>query len=256
MFTPSLLAVAGLFQADPTVPPSPDGWSILASEGSCSAYRRIRPGLQLSLGFNPRVGEASLLLLDSSFAAIENDRSYELTIRFAGNPSADIRVNAMGINYDSPDRRTRGLNILRLNRDFVDKLAQAEGFELVLGQSRLGNYRLMGANSAMARLIQCAEQGPPPGSQRSNLGSYFSRDDYPRTALRNREQGRVAFRLSIGHNGRVTDCVVTASSGSAALDEVTCRILRERTRYQPARDAEGNPTTGNDEGSITWVLPR
>ena len=95
----------------------------------------------------------------------------------------------------------------------------------------------------------------PPQRARANLNSYFSADDYPAAALRGNDQGTTGFRLSIGPNGRVTDCSVTSSSGSAALDQATCRILRSRARYTPARDSSGNPTSGSDSGRVTWRLP-
>ena len=95
----------------------------------------------------------------------------------------------------------------------------------------------------------------PPQRARANLGSYFSGDDYPAAALRAGEQGTSSFRLSIGPNGRVTDCVITVSSGSTSLDQAACRIMRSRARYTPARDSYGNPTTGSDSGRVTWRLP-
>ena len=95
----------------------------------------------------------------------------------------------------------------------------------------------------------------PPQRARANLNSYFSGDDYPAAALRGNDEGSTGFRLTIGPNGRVTDCQVTASSGSAALDQATCRILRSRARYTPARDTSGNPTSGTDSGRVTWRLP-
>ena len=95
----------------------------------------------------------------------------------------------------------------------------------------------------------------PPQRARANLNSYFSADDYPAAALRGNDQGTTGFRLTIGPNGRVTDCQVTSSSGSSALDQATCRILRSRARYTPARDSSGNPSSGNDSGRVTWRLP-
>ena len=88
------------------------------------------------------------------------------------------------------------------------------------------------------------------------LASYVARADYPRAALRNREQGRVGFALGIGADGRVNACRITASSGSAALDAATCRIMRSRARYTPARDAQGNPVPDRDRGELNWTLPR
>jgi protein TonB len=95
----------------------------------------------------------------------------------------------------------------------------------------------------------------PPQRARANLNSYFSADDYPAAALRGNDQGTTGFSLTIGPNGRVTECSVTSSSGSAALDAATCRILRSRARYTAARDSAGNPTSGRDSGRVTWRLP-
>lgn len=94
----------------------------------------------------------------------------------------------------------------------------------------------------------------PPQRARANLGAYFSADDYP-AMEGGRQEGTVGFSLIIGPNGRVTDCRVTSSSGSSALDSTTCHILRSRARYTPARDSAGNPTTGSDSGRVSWRLP-
>ena len=96
----------------------------------------------------------------------------------------------------------------------------------------------------------------PPERVRADLSSWFSRDDYPASALRGYEQGVTGVRLTVSPEGRVSDCMVTASSGSSALDQATCRILRSRARYRPARDNGGAPTAGIDVGRIRWTLPR
>ncbi len=95
----------------------------------------------------------------------------------------------------------------------------------------------------------------PPQRARANLSTYFSADDYPASALRAHEQGTVGFALNIGPNGRVHDCIVTMASGSPALDHATCRILRSRARYTPARDFYGRPAFGRDSGRVSWRLP-
>lgn len=107
-----------------------------------------------------------------------------------------------------------------------------------------------------------APPAPPPPPRivqpvraRANLTSYFSDDDYPPSALRAEEQGTTGFRLTIGPDGRVSNCEVTSSSGSGALDQATCRILRSRARYTPARDQNGNPTSGTDQARVQWRLP-
>ena len=71
------------------------------------------------------------------------------------------------------------------------------------------------------------------------MQSYISAYDYPPGALREQRQGAVRIWLGVGPNGRVTDCRVTVSSGSAALDQATCRRMRSSARFEPARDARG-----------------
>jgi protein TonB len=94
-----------------------------------------------------------------------------------------------------------------------------------------------------------------PARAKANLGSYVTDADYPDAAIRGEEQGTTRFRLSVGPNGRVTDCVVTGSSGSSSLDAATCRLMRSRAHFAPARDGSGNPTTDNVASAIRWVLP-
>jgi TonB family protein len=98
---------------------------------------------------------------------------------------------------------------------------------------------------------------PEPEKTRAqtNLASYISDADYPAAAIRAGEQGTTGFRLFIGPDGLVTDCRIIASSGSASLDEATCRIMRTRARFRPAHDANGNPVPDTVSSRVRWVLP-
>ncbi|HEX8239022.1 MAG TPA: energy transducer TonB [Allosphingosinicella sp.] len=94
-----------------------------------------------------------------------------------------------------------------------------------------------------------------PARAKANLTSLFSDQDYPAEAVAARQQGSVAFALDVGANGRVTDCTVTASSGSAALDATTCRLIASRALFTPATDARGATVPDHVRGRIVWVLP-
>jgi protein TonB len=94
-----------------------------------------------------------------------------------------------------------------------------------------------------------------PARARANLASYVSNDDYPDAAIRNEEQGTTGFRLDVGPDGRVSNCTVTASSGSSSLDNTTCRLMRSRARFTPATDSSGSKTSDSVSGRIRWVLP-
>ena len=94
-----------------------------------------------------------------------------------------------------------------------------------------------------------------PARAKANLASYVSDADYPTSAVRAEEQGTTRFRLAVGPDGRVAGCTVTGSSGSSALDQATCRIMKARARFTPARDGSGKATGDTVANAIRWVLP-
>lgn len=104
---------------------------------------------------------------------------------------------------------------------------------------------------------------PPPAPRvsqaaglRGNPASFFGPDAYPPAAQRAGAQGRVVARLTVGTDGRVTDCSVTSSSGNGDLDSTTCRIARSRVRFTPAKDDSGNPMQSSYTLPVRWVLPQ
>ena len=109
------------------------------------------------------------------------------------------------------------------------------------------------------------EPSPPPplpepkkvesARAKANLSSYVSDSDYPAAAVRGEEQGTARFRLTVGADGRVSSCTITGSSGSSALDAATCRIMKQRARFTPARNSDGQPTGDTVANAIRWVLP-
>jgi protein TonB len=94
-----------------------------------------------------------------------------------------------------------------------------------------------------------------PARAKADLASYVSNEDYPAAALRSEEQGATRFRLTVGPDGRVKECAVTGSSGSSALDSATCRLMKSRARFTPARDSSGSATGDTVSSTIRWVLP-
>jgi protein TonB len=103
---------------------------------------------------------------------------------------------------------------------------------------------------------------PPPKFQpkaaqpKGQPGNWATTNDYPSRALREEREGSSGFRVSIGTDGKVTDCQITRSSGSPDLDQATCDNVRRRARFTPATDGEGNPTTGSYASTIRWVIPK
>ena len=105
-------------------------------------------------------------------------------------------------------------------------------------------------------LVSNAGQDPAPTEPIpiEPLSSLIKGDDYPLEAIEKNEQGRVSMRLIVGSDGRVRECIIDRTSGSASLDSASCKIVMERARFEPARNAEGNPVTAEVTQRINWLL--
>ena len=97
---------------------------------------------------------------------------------------------------------------------------------------------------------------PKSPAPKGSPGNWATTNDYPSQALREERQGTTRFRVSVGPDGRVTDCTVTGSSGSPDLDATACTKIRARARFAPATDGEGNPTSGTYSNAVRWVIPK
>lgn len=73
------------------------------------------------------------------------------------------------------------------------------------------------------------------------VGGGLTNRDYPEAAKRARLQGVVDVRFIVQVDGRVRDCHIDHSSGSAELDRMTCGIIEQRLLYNPALDPAGKP---------------
>jgi len=90
---------------------------------------------------------------------------------------------------------------------------------------------------------------------KSDASSLVTPDDYPPSALRAGEAGRVVVQMYVSPDGRVEDCRVSVSSGFVDLDAATCRLLMRRARYAPAEDASGRPIGATSTQSVVWTIP-
>lgn len=98
---------------------------------------------------------------------------------------------------------------------------------------------------------------PPPPKQavpKGNPGGWVTNDDYPTRAMREERQGTTGFRLTVGPDGRPTDCTITSSSGSPDLDSTACSLLMRRAKFTPATQ-DGKPVTGTWSSRFRWVIP-
>jgi protein TonB len=90
---------------------------------------------------------------------------------------------------------------------------------------------------------------------KGDRATWVTTDDYPASAIRNGEEGRVEIAVRVGANGRVTSCQVTKPSGHPSLDQATCYFYAKRARFLPALAADGTPVEAGHTDSVRWQLP-
>ena len=93
----------------------------------------------------------------------------------------------------------------------------------------------------------------PPVKVRGSA-PWFTENDYPIRAMREQRQGVVTYDVTVGADGKVLGCQASGPVGSADLEEATCAAIMARARFEPAKDAAGNPVVGEYSGKTTWAL--
>lgn len=110
-----------------------------------------------------------------------------------------------------------------------------------------------------------AEPGPPtppkPPSKARGVKTKGERgwvqritEDYPPRAAREELEGTVGVRVTVTPEGRATACSVTKSSGHDILDTAACKAVERYSRFEPALDDAGNPTSAPWSTRITYKL--
>jgi len=90
----------------------------------------------------------------------------------------------------------------------------------------------------------------PPRQIRGRLRD----SDYPPGLGEGGVHGTVGVIFTVLANGRVSDCRIRASSGSAVLDETTCRLIERRFVYEPSRDPDGRPVDSRIIENHSWIV--
>lgn len=84
------------------------------------------------------------------------------------------------------------------------------------------------------------------------VGGKIKDSDYPAEARAIRARGTTETEIRISADGRPIGCSVTRSSGYGVLDTTTCRLVLQRFRFNPARDADGRAIAGLVDYDQNW----
>ncbi len=98
-----------------------------------------------------------------------------------------------------------------------------------------------------------APAAPPTPATPKGRGNVISEDDYPDASRRAEEQGVTRVNYIVDSTGKVSACTVVQSSGSARLDDATCKIIIRRFRFNPAT-RDGQPVSETKSQPVRWQL--
>lgn len=89
----------------------------------------------------------------------------------------------------------------------------------------------------------------------NNPAGWVTESDYPTPALFQSIGGIVQFRLDVGSNGKVMGCYILSRTSPDLFADMTCRRIKQRARFQPALDSDGNPVNSFFVNKVRFFAP-
>jgi periplasmic protein TonB len=228
------------------------GWFVSSAGETCGMFAQT-----------PNASGSEIVILkrldDTLFVQVKNATwlrpggvvTYQVDDRTYAGP---FSVSAIDKGYiatfgEGFENELQGGMTLTIKRDAVvlDQIALA-GSAAALATVRSCLAELKSGASTVLALQQNAKV-------KGDSSKWIAFEDYPATALRDKHEGVVAFRLIVGRDGRPSQCLVTKSSGHSDLDNATCTAMMRRSKFSPALGSNGAPVEGFFESRVSWKLP-
>lgn len=87
-------------------------------------------------------------------------------------------------------------------------------------------------------------------------GDINSARDYPKSTRKLRNGSSVIIQMTVGTNGRASNCRIISASPDAEADRITCHLAIERFRFRPRTNSRGIPVPGEYRWRQKWWDPR
>jgi len=258
----ALAMQSATFSQAPLEPSGP--WTVEHADSMCIVGRKFGTGKQeMTLGLRP--GPVSEYMRVALWLS-DDSQKYKfgaaiLTVDGAPPVPALYKRGPISI---------KGMNLVQIDTT-KSELGNLEAAKLLYVRADDLNlsFRLGNISGAMKALQKCErdlliswgmdpavlDSIETPAVIRNGIVSIFSTNDYPGSAIAKGQQGTAGVHFRIGVDGRVSDCRVAETSGSAALDVQTCKIIVRRAHYEPARTKSGEPVPSIGFQRIRWEMP-
>jgi hypothetical protein len=255
------LLLPGPASAAPRPPLQPiKGWTLDYGETACTALRTYgSKEAPVTLAFRPSPNGKVVRLVVA--------RSGRASAAYHFDLAADlgtIPVKTTGLQFGSSDRKKK-IVWINFRRDQLEGFRRSAVLALRGGQDVDERFALPGIAAVLDRLDECnadlrkywnTGNGAPPLSKPATplrpLHEYFSSSDYPDQAVQEFAGGVSAVMMMVDETGKLKDCLVEQTSGIASLDAMTCYVLLDRARFNPALDASGKPVRSVLTTRVKW----
>lgn len=201
---------------------------------------------------------------DSFWLGMERDEPVE-EINFFGRSELDGVGDAIVIgSHDIGPTLKRGT--VRAAGIDLDEAASIDRLVIRNGR-RIVSFETGNMGEVFAALNQCTDAllirwGLDPMQHRAYVPAHLlDRDElkgriearYPRPALSRREEAIVSFTVIVEVDGSVSQCMVDNATPAENLESPACQEMAT-ARFEPARDAEGQPMRSYMSTAITYSM--
>lgn len=176
------------------------------------------------------------------------------TTVFAASPHG-VRMNGEIYVYKDTDARFP-VPIDRVGQTLSIEMPDMSPLTVPLGDMTGEYARLDACTLALeAKWLAAATGGSVPAKAPELLhpGEANWHMKYPNVALLNLISGIAEVRMTVDEKGRARDCIVQVSTWAPQFGADTCENLKVVARFEPARDAQGNPVKSLFRISIIFI---
>lgn len=241
-----LAAIAMLAAPQAASAQAADEWRLYASPDGC-AISTQRGGAFVLLNVNPE-GQQGLRIHHPDLAI--PDRAARRVTLTIGAQERALDVTGARTADGMPGFITTGRSDLRA------AFRAGEMAEVQIPPADPVTLDLEGLPEALAKFDACAATLVPRDPEtivavkpRMTRAPSIRAGDLPLDGAMRREVG---WRLTIAPDGTIVACEIVRSSGSRALDDEVCRLLRTDSRFEPGRNAAGKPVTATFQSRVTF----
>jgi hypothetical protein len=259
------LLIASLLFATPagaeTMQLQPTGkWVVDYADTQCTATRSfgtLDGPLHLSIKPSPTSDVVQIALLKDGKRKVGVQDSAMLKM----GDRSPVEVGSLEYGLEKTNVR-----LINLDGAHAAHLAQASTIEWSSGTSRTV-LRTGSLHNVMKTLADCrqdlrnhwnideAKQATFKSRAKADIRQLFSSGDYPVQAVQQSDSGTTSVVLLVDEKGAVKECMIDGTSNIPTLDAMTCIVLRQRAKFQPAVGPDGKPIRDSVASRIRWEMP-